>query len=63
LLCTIAPQNADKIANAFEKEFKRPLFAIGEITAKQQIEVVFPDGKTKTITPTGWDHFKARENE
>ena len=63
LLCTIAPQHADKIANAFEKEFKRPLFAIGEITAKQQIEVVFTDGKTKSITPTGWDHFKARENE
>jgi thiamine-monophosphate kinase len=63
LLCTIAPQNADKIANAFEKEFKRPLFAIGEITTEKQIEVVYPDGKTKPITPTGWDHFKAKEDE
>jgi thiamine-monophosphate kinase len=63
LLCTIAPQNADKIANDFEKEFKRPLFAIGKITAKKQIEVVYPDGETKPLTPTGWDHFKAKENE
>ena len=63
LLCTIAPANADKISSAFEKEFKRPLFAIGEITAKKQIEVVYPDGKTKPLTPTGWDHFKAKENE
>ena len=63
LLCTIAPQNADEIANAFEKKFKRPLFAIGEITAKKQIEVVYPDGETKPLTPTGWDHFKAKENE
>ena len=63
LLCTIAPQNADKIASAFEKEFKRPLFAIGEITAKQQIELVYPNGETKPLTPTGWDHFKAEENE
>ncbi|MGW8302306.1 MAG: thiamine-phosphate kinase [Desulfobacterales bacterium] len=63
LLCTIAPANADKISGAFEKEFKRPLFAIGEITAKKQIEVVYPDGKTKPLPPTGWDHFKAKENE
>ena len=63
LLCTIAAANADKISSAFEKEFQRPLFAIGEITAKKQIEVVYPDGKTKPLTPTCWDHFKAKENE
>jgi len=63
LLCTIAPQNADKISSAFEKEFNRPLFAIGEIIAAKQMEVVYPDGKTKPLTPTGWDHFKAKENE
>jgi thiamine-monophosphate kinase len=63
LLCTIAPHNADKIADAFEKEFNRPLFAIGEITKKTQLEVVFPDAETRPITPTGWDHFKAKENE
>ena len=63
LLCTIAPANADKISSAFEKEFKRPLFAIGKITAKKQIEVVYPDGETQPLPPTGWDHFKAKENE
>jgi len=62
LLSTIAPENADKIASAFEKEFKRPLFAIGEITAKKQIALVYPDGATKPLIPTGWDHFKAKEN-
>jgi thiamine-monophosphate kinase len=63
LLCTIAAENADQIAGAFEREFKRPLFAIGEITAKKQIDVIYPDGKTKPLIPTGWDHFKAKENE
>jgi thiamine-monophosphate kinase len=63
LLCTVAPQNADQIANKFEKEFKHPLFAIGEITAARRLEVVYPDGKTKPLAATGWDHFKARENE
>jgi thiamine-monophosphate kinase len=63
LLLTIAPENADKIASAFEEEFKRPLFAIGEITAKKHIALVYPDGETKPLIPTGWDHFKTKENE
>jgi thiamine-monophosphate kinase len=63
LLCTIAPERAEEIANAFEEQFKRPLFAIGEITAGQQLTLIYPDGKTKPLTPTGWDHFKAKENE
>jgi thiamine-monophosphate kinase len=63
LLGTIAPQSADKITNAFKQEFKRPLFAIGEITAKNQIELVYADGETKPLALTGWDHFKAKENE
>lgn len=63
LLCTIAPDRAEEIANEFEKKFKRPLFAIGEITAGNQLTLIYADGKTKPITPTGWDHFKVTENE
>jgi thiamine-monophosphate kinase len=63
LLGTIAPQNAAKIASTFKKEFKHPLFVIGEITAKEQLELAYPDGETKPLTLTGWDHFKAKENE
>lgn len=63
LLCTISPRSADKIANAFQKEFDRPLFQMGEITDRNKIELVYPDGKTKPIIPTGWDHFKAKEDE
>jgi thiamine-monophosphate kinase len=59
LLCTIASENADKISSAFEKEFNRPLFAIGEITAGQQLEIIYPDGTANPLAPTGWDHFKA----
>jgi thiamine-monophosphate kinase len=63
LLCTISAPSADNIANAFQKEFNRPLFPIGEIIDQKKIELVYPDGKTKPITPTGWDHFKAKEDE
>ncbi len=63
LLCTIAPDHAEEIARDFEKTLKHPLFAIGEITTDKQLTLIYPDGKTKPITPTGWDHFKAKENE
>jgi thiamine-monophosphate kinase len=63
LLCTVAPQDADQIAIDFEKKFNRPLFAIGEITAEKRLEVIYQDGKTQTLAATGWDHFKAKENE
>jgi len=63
LLCTIASHSADKIASAFQKEFSRPLFPIGEIIDQEKLELVYPDGKTAPITPTGWDHFKAKEDE
>ena len=63
LLCTIAPDRAEEIAHDFEKKFKRPLFVVGEITADKQFTLIYPDGKTKPIKPTGWDHFKAKENE
>ena len=63
LLCTIAPDRAEDIARDFEKKFKHPLYAIGDIIAGKQLTLIYPDGKTKPITPTGWDHFKAKENE
>ncbi len=63
LLCTIAPERAEKITRDFEKKFKRPLFVIGDITAGKQLTLIYADGKTKPVTPTGWDHFKAKENE
>ena len=63
LLCTIAPESASRTVKAFENEFKRPLFKIGEITAEKQIALVCPDAKIKSVVPTGWDHFRIKENE
>jgi thiamine-monophosphate kinase len=63
LLCTTNPERADKIADAFAKEFKRPLFKIGKITAENKLTLIYPDAKTKSITLTGWDHFRTKKNE
>jgi len=59
LLCTTAPEKAEKIAQKFQNEFKRPLFRIGKITAERRLEIIYPDGTSQPLTPTGWDHFKA----
>jgi len=61
LLCTLAPQNAADIAAKFQTEFKRPLFRIGEINDKNKLDMIYPDGSSKPIAPTGWNHFKYNE--
>jgi len=61
LLCTLAPQNAADIATKFQREFKRPLFRIGEINDKNRLDMIYPDGSSKPIAPKGWDHFKNNE--
>jgi thiamine-monophosphate kinase len=58
LLCTVALDRADKIAAEFQKNFKRPLFRIGEITDTQAMELITPDGRSCPIEPSGWNHFK-----
>jgi thiamine-monophosphate kinase len=57
LLCTAAPKNAEEIAQKFQKEFKRPLYRIGKMTADKRLEINYPDGTSKPISPRGWDHF------
>jgi len=63
LLCTASPETADKIASEFQKEFKRPLFSIGEITETKQMELFWPDGRIRSFSPSGWDHFKEEKND
>jgi thiamine-monophosphate kinase len=57
LLCTVAPDKSEDIAREFQNEFKRPLFQIGEIIAKNQMKLIFADGTSKSVRPTGWNHF------
>jgi thiamine-monophosphate kinase len=58
LLCTAASEDADNVASTFQKQFNRPLFRIGEITAAKQMELVWPDGSIQSISASGWNHFK-----
>ena len=58
LLCTASPQEADAIAADFQKQFKRRLYRIGEITAGEELKIIYPDGSAKLFGRTGWDHFK-----
>ena len=57
LLCTIAPESAEETAAKFQAEFKRPLFLIGEINDKSGLTLTSPNGSSKPIALTGWNHF------
>ena len=63
LLCTAAPQHAATLEKNFKNRFKRPLSRIGQINATGRLEIVYPDGQIKPITPSGWDHFKTVADE
>jgi thiamine-monophosphate kinase len=58
LLCTVSPQKAGAIAKNFQKKFNRPLFRIGEITAAKEMKINYPDGSSRPVAPSGWNHFK-----
>ena len=58
LLCTAAPEKAEEIAQNFRNAFNRPLFSIGEATENNRLEIIYPDGTSKPISPRGWDHFR-----
>ncbi|UCH20254.1 MAG: thiamine-phosphate kinase [Deltaproteobacteria bacterium] len=59
LLFTVAASDASRIAHGYQKQFNKPLFAIGEITDSGSIELIDREGNTKPIIPSGWDHFKS----
>ena len=61
LLCTLAPESAEEIALKFQAKFKRPLYRLGEINKKSGLTLTYPDGTTKPLSLTGWDHFKYNE--
>jgi len=58
LLCTVAPDQAEKIAVEYVDKFHQPLYPVGEITSAGKIELIGANNKTRTIKPTGWIHFK-----
>jgi len=58
LLCTVAPEGVEEIVQKFQRKFNKPLFRIGEVNDKNRLDMIFPDGSSKPVVPTGWDHFK-----
>ncbi len=58
LLCTVQRGKADAVAHNYMKEFNQQLYSVGELTDDSgKMELVFPNGHIKNITPSGWDHF------
>ncbi len=57
LLCTVEAATYQHIQTEFEKEFGRPLYNIGVVTADQQF-VYFQHDQKIDFAKHGWDHFK-----
>ena len=57
LLVCIDPDAAGAIKRSFQKHFKQPLYAIGEVSASNRIELVDETGRATPIPASGWDHF------
>ncbi|MBW2202234.1 MAG: thiamine-phosphate kinase [Deltaproteobacteria bacterium] len=58
LLYTISPDKADHVAADYLKRFRNPLYQIGEITDSGKMELILSNGRIRSFTPSGWDHFK-----
>ncbi len=58
LLCTVDPRQGTAVEAGFKQRFGNPLFAIGEVTRERSQILVLPDGRTRSFTGTGWNHFK-----
>ena len=62
LLFTAPPLQAEKLAQRITSETGTPVSMIGEIIpAGEPSELVLPDGRTRPLKGSGWDHFAARE--
>jgi len=58
LVCTVAPDQAETIARAFEQQFGQPLFNIGTITPSGPLEILGLNGEIQPVDKSGWDHFQ-----
>ena len=57
LLFTVSPRRAPHIPRRFGRV---PLHCIGEIHARKGIRLITPEGKSHTLPPRGYDHFRGR---
>jgi thiamine-monophosphate kinase len=57
LIVAVAPRAFRHLAQAYETHFRRPLLAIGRLTAEPALRVV--DAlETRDLVPAGWDHLR-----
>jgi thiamine-monophosphate kinase len=59
LICTVAPERAERLEQEYLKTFHQPLYRIGEITDSKTLEIIAPDGRIMPLISGGWDHFKS----
>lgn len=57
LLFTVRPEQADRLAAAYAREFGQGFVVFGAMTETQKLELITPSGETTPLAHTGWNHF------
>ena len=61
LIVALGPRAFGPVARAYAARFRRPLLAVGRLTAEPELRIV--DGpQTRELVPAGWDHFRTRSS-
>jgi thiamine-monophosphate kinase len=59
LILTCVPDYVENIRSVIKDISDIPVTEIGRITeAEKNIQLLFPDGRTESVAPSGWNHFK-----
>jgi thiamine-monophosphate kinase len=62
LIITCMAENIPHIRSAIASISDVLVSEIGRITeTKEKIQLIYPDGSKRPVTPSGWDHFKKQE--
>jgi thiamine-monophosphate kinase len=60
LIITCPPGHVDDIAAVVSSVSSVPVTEVGSITsASAGMQLIVPDGKSRPVSPSGWDHFSA----
>ena len=59
LILTCVPDHVENIRSVIKDISDIPVTEIGRITeAEKNIQLLYPDGRTESVAPSGWNHFR-----
>lgn len=60
LAFTVPEGHSKKVSAQYLEKFGTPVYPIGTIVKEETMELYYPDGTIRPLSPRGWDHFKSQ---